>query len=269
MDSPCYPHLATQIGTANSSLGGVRGNTSVCIVAAGGNDLQELNNPYVILNSAVNPGAPVVAPGVAPTAEQLAQAQQVYLGNIVSTLAKFAGLLATDGLCDRVIVQNMPPMHRVPNTVAAITTAVKKAVAASFQVCPPYPTPCPGYDARIEQYSAFGIAAAIAGAKAAVVGINDGLAQAISSMAAAGMPVSLFDAYALLTDILDDPATYGFTNTSAPCMVSSAPINDPSATLISTCSDPDKFVSWDGLHPTAPVHALFGAKIAAALKGVL
>jgi phospholipase/lecithinase/hemolysin len=40
-------------------------------------------------------------------------------------------------------------------------------------------------------------------------------------------------------------------------------------TLVSTCDDPDTFVWWDGLHPTAAVHVAIGADIAAALEGIL
>ncbi|KAG1663819.1 hypothetical protein FOA52_013384 [Chlamydomonas sp. UWO 241] len=273
-----YPHLADQFATAAAEVAAgnlVRGSTSVCIIAAGSNDLQELNNPYVILNAAVNPGAPMVSPGVAPSREQLAQAQQAYVGNIVSTLVKNAFDLATSGFCDEVLLWTLPTssLHATPAFIAAVTFAVKSEIAAAFLVCPTWPASCGAFaDNLIERYSIEGIADAINGLKTAVVGINGGIAAAIS--VPAGMsdaPISIIDVYAFFNDILDNPATYGFNDTTHRCMVSSGTTatSNSSATLVSTCDDPDTFVWWDGLHPTAAAHAAIGAEMAAILEGRL
>ncbi|KAG1679138.1 hypothetical protein FOA52_000493 [Chlamydomonas sp. UWO 241] len=217
-----YPHLADQFATAAAEVVAgnlVRGNTSVCIIAAGSNDLQELNNPYVIFNAVVNPGAPTVTPGFAPTGEQLAQAQQVYVGNVVSTLVKHAFDLATTSSCDEVMLLTLPPLYRTPNFVSAVTFAVKTAVAASLKVCPQWPKRCGApYDDLIEQYAVDGIADAINGLKAAVVGINGGIAQSIAVLAGmSDAPIAIFDAYTFINGMLDDPATYGFTDTTHGC----------------------------------------------------
>ncbi|KAG1663818.1 hypothetical protein FOA52_013383 [Chlamydomonas sp. UWO 241] len=249
-----------------------RGTWSAAIIAAGGNDLVELNNPSVILNAAINPGAPLVNAGVAPTREQLARAQQVYVGNIVATLVKNAFDLAASGMCDEVMLWALPPLHRTPTFIAAVTFAVKTAIAAALGTCPPWPTPCPDFEFLIEQFSIVGIADAVNGLKAAVVGINGGVAQSIAMLAGmSDAPISIIDAYAFFNGILDDPAMYGFIDTTHWCMVSSdtTSTSNASATLVSTCDDPDTFVWWDGLHPTAAAHAAIGAEIAAILEGRL
>ncbi|KAG1679139.1 hypothetical protein FOA52_000494 [Chlamydomonas sp. UWO 241] len=270
------PHLATQFATAAAEISAgnmVRGNTSVCIIAAGGNDLSQLNNPSVIFNAAVNPGAPLVKPGAAPTGEQLAQAQQVYVSNVVSTLVKNAFDLATSGMCDEVVLWTLPPLHRTPVLITSVTFAVKTAVAALLEVCPPWPTPCGApYDGLIEQYAVAGIADAIKGLQAAVVGINGGIAQSLAVLAGmSDAPISIIDAYTFFNGILDDPATYGFTDTTHRCMLSSdaTSTSNASATLVSTCDNPDTFVWWDGLHLTAAAHTAVAAEIAAVLQGVL
>jgi outer membrane lipase/esterase len=61
-----------------------------------------------------------------------------------------------------------------------------------------------------------------------------------------------FDTFAFITDVVDNPTKYGFTNATQPCY-SGFVVPDPSAT---TCPDPDTHVFWDGEHPTSKLHSL-------------
>ncbi|MEH1835582.1 MAG: hypothetical protein V7L29_26885 [Nostoc sp.] len=44
-----------------------------------------------------------------------------------------------------------------------------------------------------------------------------------------------------------NPAAFNFTNVITPCLSGS-----------DTCSNPDKFLFWDGIHPTAAAHHIIG-----------
>jgi thermolabile hemolysin len=78
--------------------------------------------------------------------------------------------------------------------------------------------------------------------------------------------VQLFDANALFSGLLQNPAAYGFQNTTDSCL-------DINRTGFSNfmeshlprqeCKNPDSFVFWDILHPTAHVHRLIGDEVAA------
>jgi hypothetical protein len=52
-----------------------------------------MNNPVVIFNQTVNPGAPLLTPGATPAAEQTGEATRAYFGNVVTTLAMNAAYL--------------------------------------------------------------------------------------------------------------------------------------------------------------------------------
>lgn len=57
------------------------------------------------------------------------------------------------------------------------------------------------------------------------------------------------DAYALFNEVLAEPAKYGFTNVTESCF------NQAAGTL---CSNPNQYLFWDGIHPTASAHNLIG-----------
>lgn len=57
--------------------------------------------------------------------------------------------------------------------------------------------------------------------------------------------VTEFDALSVFLTILGDPAAFGFTNVADPCLDTGA------GTL---CSNPDEYLLWDAVHPTAAGH---------------
>ena len=54
-----------------------------------------------------------------------------------------------------------------------------------------------------------------------------------------GKGVFYFDTYALLDDVIANPAKYGFTDVTDPCFDG-----------MNVCADPDKYLFWDDFHPT-------------------
>ncbi len=57
------------------------------------------------------------------------------------------------------------------------------------------------------------------------------------------------DSFALVNEISAEPGKYGFTNTTDACL------NQATGTI---CSNPDQYLFWDGVHPTAHLHQLIG-----------
>jgi outer membrane lipase/esterase len=65
-----------------------------------------------------------------------------------------------------------------------------------------------------------------------------------------GAEVTVFDGQALSDDINANPGFYGLTNTSQPCIrPSEAPFR---------CENPEEYLYWDNIHPTAAVHRILG-----------
>ena len=70
-----------------------------------------------------------------------------------------------------------------------------------------------------------------------------------------------FDTFAFITDVVDHPAKYGFTNSTQPCY-SGFVVPDPAAT---ECADPDAHVFWDGEHPTSKLYAVLADELYASV----
>ena len=88
---------------------------------------------------------------------------------------------------------------------------------------------------------------------------NAGLAAALPGLrsANAGLNLYLLDLWQLTADVLGNPAAYGFTITTTPCLVT--------APTPSLCSTPDTFFFWDSFHPTAATGRLVAVRAIAAL----
>jgi outer membrane lipase/esterase len=67
-----------------------------------------------------------------------------------------------------------------------------------------------------------------------------------------GVNIVRFDTFAFITDVVNDPLKYGFSDSTHPCY-SGFVFPDPSAT---ECADPDAHVFWDGEHPTSKLHSI-------------
>jgi phospholipase/lecithinase/hemolysin len=90
--------------------------------------------------------------------------------------------------------------------------------------------------------------AAAAAATSLATGFNRALESSLSQLAAsAANDVQLLNLFDLQQRIFSNPAAFGFSDLTSACAFSIACIADPAATFF-----------WDGVHPTASVHALIG-----------
>ena len=81
------------------------------------------------------------------------------------------------------------------------------------------------------------------------LGFNGGLGTAMNQLESLfGLDVHVFDTFAFMNYILDDPVAAGFTDTTTPCVLTPA--------VLTGCAG---FVFFDNVHPTTEAHALLGA----------
>jgi phospholipase/lecithinase/hemolysin len=69
----------------------------------------------------------------------------------------------------------------------------------------------------------------------------------------AGLKVYDLNTFALVNEVVNDPAAFGFTDVTTPCYGGSF------AGGGSACATPDEHLFWDSKHPTAAAHAMIGA----------
>jgi phospholipase/lecithinase/hemolysin len=102
--------------------------------------------------------------------------------------------------------------------------------------------------------------AVIQGATAASLGYNGGLAQVLNALPAAlpGIDISLFDSFGTLEAVANQPFRYGLQNATDGCIA-------PWTALPSRCAHPDRYLFWDGIHPTRAGHAIIAIEVGRAL----
>jgi phospholipase/lecithinase/hemolysin len=95
-----------------------------------------------------------------------------------------------------------------------------------------------------------------AGLTAFSAGFNSALALTADGLEGAlpGLNLIEFSTFALLDRVIADPGAFGFANVEDPCFNG-----------FSVCANPDDYLFWDSVHPTARGHALLGASFAAAV----
>ncbi len=85
---------------------------------------------------------------------------------------------------------------------------------------------------------------------------NNGLQAGLEAAAALpGISIETLDLSALLGDIIADPQSYGIDNATSPCLIF-IPNAEGSVQAWSYCRKPNRYVFWDGIHPTAKVHKI-------------
>ena len=101
--------------------------------------------------------------------------------------------------------------------------------------------------------------AAVTGATFLTSAYNDGLTQTLDGLEAAlGITFVRLDTNALLTAIVADPDAAGLTNVEDACLTFGV-VRNP------FCRTPDRYLFWDGIHPTRAAHAIVADAAARAL----
>jgi phospholipase/lecithinase/hemolysin len=91
-----------------------------------------------------------------------------------------------------------------------------------------------------------------AGASFLSASFDTALTNGIPGLAAAdSVNISLLNTYALLDTIVANPASYGFSNVTQPCLTGE--VNYAGGT---PCANPSQYLFWDQLHPTAAGHEI-------------
>ncbi|MBD0387617.1 MAG: SGNH/GDSL hydrolase family protein [Nostoc sp. C3-bin3] len=85
---------------------------------------------------------------------------------------------------------------------------------------------------------------------------NQGLRRSLKilSQQNSDLEIVILDANTLYRDAIANPAAFNFTNVISPCLSS---VGDASRRH-RTCGNPDQFLFWDGIHPTAAAHRIIG-----------
>jgi len=85
---------------------------------------------------------------------------------------------------------------------------------------------------------------------------NQGLRRALKvSQQHSHLQIATLDANRLYREAIANPAAFGFTNVISPCLAG-----------LSACGSPDKFLFWDGIHPTTAAHRILGETAFAAIQ---
>jgi len=78
---------------------------------------------------------------------------------------------------------------------------------------------------------------------------NQGLRRSLKVLGQqhSDLEIVVLDANTLYRDAIANPAAFNFTNVISSCLSGSG-----------TCSNPDQFLFWDGIHPTTAAHRIIG-----------
>jgi phospholipase/lecithinase/hemolysin len=138
------------------------------------------------------------------------------VGNIDSAIATLAGAGAKDFL-----IVTVPDLGLTPGALALgpTTSAALSAVAAGFD------------STLVDGAGPIPSLGAIAGAD--------------------GLSLSVLNTYSLLDAIVANPASYGFSNVTQPCLTGEVNYSGGTA-----CPNPNQYLFWDEIHPTAAGQAI-------------
>jgi phospholipase/lecithinase/hemolysin len=143
------------------------------------------------------------------------------IGQAITNIATVVSGLAADGM-KNLLALNVPDLSKTPDSIAAASlTANPTATLAEIQ--------------------------------AVSLTFDQALQSTLNGLSAAdGFTLNLVDTFSALDTIVAQPAAYGLTNVTQPCYTGGLTAADPGT----VCADPNQYLSWDGLHPTAVGHQL-------------
>ena len=93
-------------------------------------------------------------------------------------------------------------------------------------------------------------------ARALAVNFNDGLAATVGALTA-GLPIDVaqLDVYSILDQVVAQPQAFGLSDVVDTCIV-------PGVTHHAYCAHPNRYLFWDGVHPTRAGHAVLAGDAA-------
>jgi outer membrane lipase/esterase len=98
--------------------------------------------------------------------------------------------------------------------------------------------------------------AAVAGATFLSTTFNSNLAAALPGLRSSlGVSIQELDVFSFLNNVIANPGAFGITNTTSRCYSGVTGIGGAGT----VCSNPNEYVFWDGIHPTATAHAALGS----------
>ena len=214
-------HLATQIGAFFGDFPRGVSGEALYVVQFGGNDVRD----GLLVAQAAGGGPGGVQAAV----------QQVF-GPALTSVADAIFLLWRDAGAKNILVWNVPNLGRAP----AITR-----LDASLQQDPTY---VPG--------------SVIAGATTLASIYNNGLpgttftglAGVLNGLSSSlpGIHIMSFDTFGTLEKVAGKPQKFGLQNVTDACIGLTPPFQ---------CSNPDRYLFWDGIHPTRAGHAIVAIEV--------
>jgi outer membrane lipase/esterase len=99
-------------------------------------------------------------------------------------------------------------------------------------------------------------------AQALALAFNNQLALLLEGLETGlGLRIARLDVFAVLHEVVASPAAFGLTEVEEPCIAIGTRIKP-------FCAEPDRYLFWDGIHPTRAGHRILADRAAAALGAV-
>ena len=143
------------------------------------------------------------------------------------------------------------PPSTVQETVLDISSVVNDIFANGGQHLLLANLPNVGLVPRVQELGAAAIGAGLFLSSQ----INAGIDSIIAGQLAAGRDVMKLDIFGLLNGVVANAPALGFTNTNGRCYGGD---DLTFLTVSAPCGNPEEYVFWDGIHPTARVHEILG-----------
>lgn len=148
-------------------------------------------------------------------------------------------------------------MSVIQQALASITANIGRLYGAGARNFLVWSAPNPGLTPAIRYLDTMAPGTAQL-ATALTLAFNGNLAGIVAQWSAApGIRMARLDAFALLNEIVADGTRFGLTDVTTACLT---PYQAPFA-----CTNPDEFLFWDGIHPTAAVHGIIAQRVASVL----